>query len=172
VGSVFTVKLPLQPFPSTKLSKAELPKPRQRIVLVEPNEETANLICDLLLAADYQVVWVLEGLPALSQIEVLSPAAVIVSLRLPDIDSHHLIHNLRQNPVTKQVKILALAARATEATEGMVSASRGSERQSGHDLEHSAENHPHYLVQSAADEVLFQPLHPEILLQKLQLLVC
>lgn len=152
VGSVFTVKLPLQPHPSAKLaSKVEQPRARQRIVLVEPNEETANLICDLLLAADYQVVWVLEGLPALSQIEVLSPAVVIVNLQLPDIDGHHLIHELRHNSVTKHTKILALMPAVESADPINMHDAMGTQT-------------------ASADEFLSQPLYPEILLQKLRIL--
>jgi hypothetical protein len=48
-----------------------------RIVLVEDNEETASLICDMLTAAAYQVIWVVDGSQVRDQVELLQPAAVI-----------------------------------------------------------------------------------------------
>lgn len=152
VGSIFTVKLPVQPPNGEKDLAQATPNPDQnqkRIVLVEPNEETAGLICDLLLAAGYQVVWILEGASALSQIEVLLPAAVIINLRLPDIDGHHIIRSLRQNPGTKYLKILALADQPAQPKPNF-----------------SEETKP-----VGADQTLLQPIRPEALLQSVRELI-
>jgi two-component system sensor histidine kinase/response regulator len=114
VGSVFTVRLPTPRTPAAGAvpPKIDLPiipnQPAGQVVLIESQEESANLIYPMLTAAGYQVVWMLEGSAAISQIEVLQPVAVIVSLQLPDIDGHSLIRQLRQNPATKRLKIIAL----------------------------------------------------------------
>jgi two-component system, sensor histidine kinase and response regulator len=151
VGSLFTVKLPPQIAPQAKASLPPAPTmQRQRIVLVDPSEESASLICDLLLAADYQVVWVLEGLAALNQIEVLLPSAVMINVGLPDLDATHLIQSLRQNPVTQQIKVLALAAASQ--------------------LEQQDNLARIQTLYASVDAVLVQPFHPEILLQKLKAL--
>lgn len=152
VGSIFTVKLPVQPFSSDKTLLPSTPNSDQnqkRVVLVEPHEETASLICDLLLAAGYQVVWILEGVSAINQIEVLLPAAVIISMRLPDINGHHMIRSLRQNPGTKSVKILAL----TEQLEQL-------EQNDALEIE--------FWQTVGADEILPHPIRPEVLLQCLR----
>ncbi len=149
-GSTFTVKLPPQISPQAKASLLPVQTQRQRIVLVDPNEESASLICDLLLAADYQVVWVLEGLAALNQIEVLLPSAVMINVGLPDINALHLIQSLRRNPATRQIKVLVLTATSTDDQQDGLT--------------------PVQPLYSDADAVLVHPFHPEMLLQKLKVL--
>lgn len=105
LGSTFTVKLPCLT-PSTALTLPSLKQ--KRVVLIEPNEASAEFICALLLAADCQVIWILEGLAAVKQLEVIQPAAILLNSQLPDIDGLHLVHSLRQNLGTRDLKILAL----------------------------------------------------------------
>jgi two-component system sensor histidine kinase/response regulator len=109
IGTVFTVRIPIQRSPEPgALSKPEQPQPQGRILLIEHQEETASLICDVLTAAGYQLVWILEGSTAVSQIEAFRPMAVITNTQLPDIDGDRLIRLLRQNPATKHLRIIAL----------------------------------------------------------------
>ncbi|MCU0524412.1 MAG: ATP-binding protein [Elainella sp. Prado103] len=151
VGSVFTVKLPTHPLERLGeqrpilTSSADLAQ--RRIVLIEPEEEVASVICDLLLAAGYQVVWVLEGSAAVHQLEVLSPAAVIVNVWLPDLDGSYFIQQLRRNPVTKNLKVLALLPNK------VIQARQTDWKRAG------------------ADDVLQQPIHPEALLQGIRRLL-
>ena len=162
VGSVFTVRIPMQRLPNPKpidangavapeiveaceIVKRSIPlasdRPRGRIVLVEPDEETAQLICDLLTAAGYQLIWLLDGSGAINQIEALRPIAALIDTQLPDMDGYHLIGQLRQNPITKRLKIVALSP-----SEGDRPASAA-----------------HLLA--GADEFVYQPIRPDRLLQ-------
>jgi two-component system sensor histidine kinase/response regulator len=112
VGSVFTVHLPAQMANSDHSAPATDPPQnghsRKRIVLLESHEETATLICDLLTAAGYQVVWMVDGTTAYHQIEILSPAMVLIGTQLAGILGADLVRWLRQNPLTEAIKILAL----------------------------------------------------------------
>jgi two-component system sensor histidine kinase/response regulator len=115
VGSVFTVRLPTQkPNLKTDAQAPETPKPPEpvvgRIILVEDKEEMAGMICDLLTAAGYQVIWVIEGSRVVEQVALLQPAVVMISMDLNGGDGHDVIHALRTSLVTGSVKILALAA--------------------------------------------------------------
>lgn len=144
VGSVFTVGLPMQQLTQVvgqNKEKSTLPTEQSqgRIVLIEHQEETAHLICDILTAAGYQVVWMLEGLRAADQIEVLRPLMVIVDMALPDIDGHTFIQYLRCNPATKLLKVLAL----------------------------SSATHLSIDQQTIGADLLSYPVHPEELLQKI-----
>ncbi|GAB4373620.1 MAG: ATP-binding protein [Elainellaceae cyanobacterium] len=150
VGSVFTVRLPMQqPNTNGTLVKARSATVssaiKGRIVLIEHQEENANLICDILTAAGYQIVWMLEGSTAVNQIEVLQPIVVITNIQLPDIDGYNLIHGIRQNPATKHLKVIALTPAAVN---GKLSAWK----------------------MAGADDYLVQPLRPDILLQKIMIL--
>ena len=160
LGSVFTVRIPMQQMSSShktaegkpvKLSNALLSdRPRGRLVLVEPNEETANLICDVLTAAGYQLVWLLEGSSAINQIEALRPIAVIIDTQLPDLDGYSLIRRLRQNPITKRLKVIALSP---------------SDRPTPSDSDLDSPTNLSIALLAGADESVTQPIRPDRLLQ-------
>ncbi|MEG3918732.1 ATP-binding protein [Microcoleus sp. T3_A4] len=152
VGSTFTVFIPIQSITkdeSTKFtyekSNSSLPlhySSRGSLVLVEEDEETAMLICDILTAAGLQVVWMIEGSAAVEQIELLQPNAVIVDMRLPGMNGCEIIHQLRQKPATENIKILALSA--NEIPPDRIS-----------------------FVTAGANDCLTKPIHPEQLLDKI-----
>jgi two-component system sensor histidine kinase/response regulator len=79
-----------------------------RIVLVEDNEETASLICDMLTAAAYQVIWIVDGSRVIDQVELLQPAAVIASLTLASANGGDIIAALRRASAATAPKLLAL----------------------------------------------------------------
>jgi two-component system sensor histidine kinase/response regulator len=112
VGSVFTVRIPLQR--SAEPLAAEPPPTAEpsvgRIVLVEDHEETASLICDMLTAAAYQVIWIVDGSQVLNQVRLLQPAAVITSMTLASADGGDIIAALCQTNRPLRPKILALLA--------------------------------------------------------------
>ncbi|MBW4521979.1 MAG: response regulator [Scytolyngbya sp. HA4215-MV1] len=123
MGSTFTVRLPALPLPPPSAPAAETlhiqSKPliqpaavKKRIVVIEDHEDSATLICDLLTTAGYQVIWMIEGMTAVKQIEILLPALVITDIQLPGINGLEIINHLRQHPLTHSVKILALTAKA------------------------------------------------------------
>ncbi len=146
VGSVFTVRLPRQNVSAVaEVVAPQVPVlstyPIGRIVLLENDEESAHLICDMLTAAGYQVVWVLDGATAIHQVEILHPLAIIVAMQSPEINGYEIIKNLRQTPSTKMLKILALTSSPT------------------------SKEQQRYLS-AGADHCLLKPLQPDILLDQ------
>ena len=131
VGSTFTVWLPAQSIaplttkdPSNaldtiavKLLDAEITTRSlpvgERVVLIDDQDETAMLICDLLTAADCQVVWMIDGSTAVRQIELLRPCLIITNRQLPDMHSRDIIQFLRQHATLKTTKILMLLEEMT-----------------------------------------------------------
>jgi len=153
VGSTFTVHLPAQ----TRASSSAIAPPSSfreqpseplqgNIVLIQEHEESAMLICDILTAAGYQVVWMVEGITALKQIEILQPAAVITDTQLPSIDGDEVIRYLRSVTLLRDLRILALVPKATPA------------------------DYVAYL-EMGADDYLTKPIHPEQLLIKVNALM-
>ena len=115
MGSIFTVRLPRQKSLAAPQLSPPQPSPARehqlgRIVLIEQNEDQANLICDMLTAAGYQMIWILEGSVAIEQIEILQPLAVMVNLHLPDLGGDDVLRMLRQNPATTMLKLAAIIA--------------------------------------------------------------
>ncbi|MDY7021088.1 MAG: ATP-binding protein [Cyanobacteriota bacterium] len=123
VGSTFTVHIPVQPMLTQESQKrikssafrTSLPitstnNSLGRFILIEDDEEIATLICEILTAAGYQVVWLVEALTALEQIKLLQPTAVIVDMHLPRQDSYEIIDHLKNTTATQHIKILAIAS--------------------------------------------------------------
>lgn len=149
-GTTFTVWLPVQTRTtksSGAIAESTVPATLGRIALVEHHEDIAMLICDLLTAARYQVVWIIDGATALRQIEVLKPSAILIESRLPDMNGYELLHHLRRNPITQAIKVLILSG--------------DSDPMSG----------SHWLLEGA-DDWLANPTHqPEALLDKVAALM-
>jgi two-component system, sensor histidine kinase and response regulator len=144
VGSTFTVRLPLSQMGKMMVRIPQAEQPRGRIVLIEPEDDHANVVCDVLTAAGYQIVWLLEGASAIDQIAALHPFAVIMNAQLGDMDGASLIRGLRQHGATSGVKVLVIAeASEMQKDWGAI----------------------------GADDWLMQPVRPDVLLQKVLMLV-
>ncbi|MEM1309617.1 MAG: ATP-binding protein, partial [Cyanobacteria bacterium P01_H01_bin.153] len=117
VGSVFTARIPSQRLDFRTESRTPAIAPDVgvvmpvlgRILLVEDQEERAALICDLLTAADYQVIWMVEGSRVVEQVALLQPTIVIINLNLASTVGQRIVATLRESLVASQVKILALS---------------------------------------------------------------
>ncbi|NET84886.1 MAG: response regulator, partial [Moorea sp. SIO1F2] len=112
-GSCFTVWLPTQPMvPATSgkaMPKSNLTlKAQGTVALVENQEEMATLICEILTAAGYKVIWLIDGSTAIKQIALLKPQTIIIDWQLPTREGYEMTQWLRQSSTTGGVKILAL----------------------------------------------------------------
>ncbi|HEY9702958.1 MAG TPA: response regulator, partial [Allocoleopsis sp.] len=148
-GSSFTVWIPYQGGKKEVDKQPELitrNKPLGTIVLIEDNEEIANLICTVLTTAEYQVVWLIESATAIGKIRLLKPKAVILNMQLMDIDVAQFIQSIRQSKLTQKSKILVLT-----------------ELQKPEDVQLG--------MNAGADDYLLTSFHPESLLQKIAELV-
>jgi len=146
VGTVFTVQLPSRQEHSGVVPDAPIElipdNDQKRIILVENHEESANILCDMLTTAGYQLVWILESATAISQIEVLQPDAVLIGVGEPNTDGYELIQHLRQNPATKPLKVLAVLGSKAQAAKTRS-------------------------LQAGADDCLARPIQPSQVLPKI-----
>lgn len=88
VGSIFTVRIPDQrPRQAAKsLQAPDILTEGQRVLLFEPDEYTANVICDMLTAAGMQVVWMVDGSALVEQIELIQPDLLLIDVELPGLN--------------------------------------------------------------------------------------
>ncbi|MEM8805769.1 MAG: ATP-binding protein [Cyanobacteria bacterium P01_G01_bin.38] len=147
-GAIFTVRIPLQrqdgrvaiPDEETSLEPVT-----GRILLLEEDENSASLICDMLTAADYQVIWLIEGSRIVNQVEILQPVVLIINPNLVSSSSRYLLEDLRRQVTTAGIQLLAL-------------------------LE---DEHPTHLKMAQSlgfDNFITKPINPELILQKVQTL--
>ncbi|MGP1386177.1 MAG: hybrid sensor histidine kinase/response regulator [Thainema sp.] len=113
VGSVFTVRIPTQPYSTTTKAANSSPEVlplTQRVLLFEEDEDAANIICDMLMAAGHQVIWMMDGDAAVEQVKLMEPALVMVGMDLANIDRCQLIRQFRETANHSPLKILAIMA--------------------------------------------------------------
>jgi two-component system sensor histidine kinase/response regulator len=149
-GSIFTVYLPNEPNWKNKNPKhsnsiaATLPRGKT-VFLVSKDEETATLICELLTAANYQVVWSIDSGLSIDQIELLEPSVLILDRDCSDIHVETIAETLKQQHTTKQIKIIILNSQLT------------------------AQNWQ-CLFDLGVDDYSLKPIHPTHLLNKIDIL--
>ena len=126
LGSAFEVQLPL-----TDLPHQAPPPPRTdsvaptpvRVMIVEDNEDAAELLAALLRARNFEVELASRGEQAMVMIRAWRPNAVICDIGLPDIDGYAVARMIREDPALARTRLVALSgygqakdrARAAEA---------------------------------------------------------
>jgi two-component system sensor histidine kinase/response regulator len=150
VGSVFTVRIPSQRVSLSASARegqsTEGVLPSRRVVLFEEDEESANIVCDMLTAAGHQVIWMMDGSTVPEQVKLMDPALVILGMDLSGADSCDLIRTLRHSPATQLIKILTLVA---DVSNGLG--------------QHSLE--------AGADDYVAKPIRPDQLLNRINALI-
>jgi two-component system sensor histidine kinase/response regulator len=108
-GSIFTVRLPNQfqkKFPKAPIlaQDAFTDSANRSVILLMQEEEGATLICELLTAANYQVIWLADSSPSLRRIELLKPILVMIDRDLPN--AFTISQDLKKSPVLRSLKLL------------------------------------------------------------------
>jgi two-component system KDP operon response regulator KdpE len=96
----------------------------RQILIVEDDEDTAEVVCTLLNKAGYETVTVERGQEALSEIASISPDLVLLDLGLPDIHGLDVLKQVRTHSFTPMIvvsgmdrerdKVIALEAGADD----------------------------------------------------------
>ncbi len=148
-GSIFTIFLP-------NSKDINLPKKtdeeklivdnlvNNRILIVSEDEEIATFICELLTAAEYQVIWLIDSSDAISKIKLLEPKLVILDQRLDHI--YRITQEIKYSQKRNQIEILIICPEI-----------------SGDDWQKLSLN--------GIDDYLLKPLQPTILLQKISKMI-
>lgn len=108
-GSTFTLELPL----GTDVPVAdEAPAPAEdaalRILLVEDQPDVAEALLLLLEDLGHEVTVALTGAEGLAAAREQRPAVVLCDVGLPDLDGHAVARDLRADPATADVYLVAL----------------------------------------------------------------
>ncbi|NMG09386.1 histidine kinase [Brasilonema sp. UFV-L1] len=98
---------PLPLCPSAPLLKTA------RILLVDDNADMRDYV-KRLLSQEYEVETVTDGVAALAAIAQHKPDLVLTDVMMPLMDGFELLRSLRSHPVTREIPIILLSARAGE----------------------------------------------------------
>ena len=150
-GSIFTVCLPSQTIIKPKSeqeinSNQEALNDKKTIILVSQQEENSTIICQLLTAAEYQVVWLIDPSTAIDQIKLLEPQLVILDRDLSELDITNVSQKLQKLKLAKAIKLILFSFQITE-------------------------KEWQYFSSIGIDDYLLQSMHPNNLLEKIDTMI-
>src|ERR671934_773833 len=106
-GTTFTVSLPLRPAPSK----------RSRVLVVEDNPSNRDLARMVLEGSGLFVETAATGQEGLEKARHLRPDLIMMDMALPGVDGLGVPRQLKADPATAQIKVVALTANALKGTE-------------------------------------------------------
>jgi two-component system cell cycle response regulator DivK len=100
-----------------------------RILIVEDDENSRLIVCDLLEAVGYEMIEAVTGPEGVAAAEAHQPDLILMDVQLPGCDGFEAIGRIRANAALRHIPIIVVtsyamstdAARATEAGCGYVS---------------------------------------------------
>jgi len=84
----------------------------KRVLLVEDNESTIDVVEMELKCLGYEVVIARDGLQALDRVAEQLPDLVIMDIHLPKMNGFEAVRRIRTNPAVCDIPILAATAKA------------------------------------------------------------
>lgn len=80
------------------------------ILIVEDNEKNLKLTRDLLRFKGYETIEAVTGAEGLRLARAARPSLILMDIQLPDIDGISALRELRADPLTKDLRVLAVSA--------------------------------------------------------------
>jgi signal transduction histidine kinase len=114
-GSEFTVRLPLPAGHANSARQERAAQPANnesrtlRVLIVDDNADAANTLSKYFQLSGHDTRVVYDGLEAMSAAHEYSPSAIILDLGLPGIDGLSLARELRKQPATSAVPLIAVS---------------------------------------------------------------
>jgi CheY-like chemotaxis protein len=117
-GSEFSIRLPVAPEPAA-LSMARPAAPPDvcqtaRVLVIEDSLDAAASLEMLLCMRGHDVRVAHTGTEGVAAARAWSPDVVLCDIGLPELDGYGVARELRQNPTTARVRLLALTGYGTE----------------------------------------------------------
>ena len=106
-GTTFTVELPLRPGPSK----------RNRVLVVEDNPSNLDLARMVLEGNGFAVDTASNGQEGLEKARHLRPDLILMDMQLPGVDGLAVTRQLKADPATAGIKVVALTANALKGSE-------------------------------------------------------
>jgi signal transduction histidine kinase/CheY-like chemotaxis protein len=106
-GTTFTVQIPLRPGPSK----------RNRVLVVEDNPSNLDLARMVLEGNGFAVDTASNGQEGLEKARHLRPDLILMDMQLPGVDGLAVTRQLKADPATASIKVVALTANALKGSE-------------------------------------------------------
>ena len=83
-----------------------------KILLVEDNEMNRDMLSRRLVRRGYEVVVAVDGREGITQARAEAPALILMDMSLPGLDGWEATRELRADPATRSIPVIALTAHA------------------------------------------------------------
>jgi PAS domain S-box-containing protein len=120
-GAEFVVRLPLPQKPvqpsraDGAASLAAHVSPRRRVLIVEDNVDSAEMLATLLTMEGHEVLMVHDGQQGIDAVETFEPDIVLLDLGLPEINGYDAARRIRELPAGRRLPLVALTGWGQEA---------------------------------------------------------
>jgi PAS domain S-box-containing protein len=121
-GSTFTICLPLAPpllagasRPPASLGRASQSAPARRVLVVDDNDDAADILAETLRRSGHDAVAVYDGPAALDSAQGRPPDVVLLDLGLPGMDGYEIARRMRAEPHLSDIVLIALTGWGSEA---------------------------------------------------------
>ena len=88
-----------------------------KILLVEDNEMNRDMLSRRLLRNGFEVVMAVDGQQAIDMATSETPAIILMDMSLPVIDGWEATRQVKANPATQKIPVIALTAHAMSEDE-------------------------------------------------------
>jgi len=85
-----------------------------RILLVEDNELSRDMLSRRLTRRGYEVLTAADGAEAVETARIGTPDLILMDMRLPDLDGWSATRQLKADPATRRIPVIALTAHASD----------------------------------------------------------
>lgn len=80
------------------------------IMIVDDNVANLDLLSRILTKSNYHIVTALDGIEAIEKIICCQPELILLDIMMPRLNGFETCHQLKQNPLTKDVPIIFMTA--------------------------------------------------------------
>jgi signal transduction histidine kinase/CheY-like chemotaxis protein len=122
-GSTFAIHIPLNESEAHAVQPIDQPRhvrslgpgqPEYRVLIVDDVEDNRELLDQILGPVGFQVRLATDGVQAVQEFERWRPHLVLMDFRMPVMDGHEAIRQIRAAPGGRDVKIIAVTASAMD----------------------------------------------------------
>lgn len=113
-GSVFTVRLPLQPGASASMQEGgpttgpAVQSRSRRILVADDNLDAADMLASLLMLQGHEVALASDGVKALEQAQTFRPDVALLDIGMPGLDGYEVAERLRKDIALPGLRLVAL----------------------------------------------------------------
>jgi signal transduction histidine kinase/ActR/RegA family two-component response regulator len=94
--------------PPARSAAGSAPRSGARLLIVDDNQDAAETLSELLRFEGHEVVIAHNGADALRILETYQPDVALLDIGLPDMSGHELARQLRRDPRTRAIRLIAL----------------------------------------------------------------